>query len=132
LDVEVSMGENGEGMDKHTLEPVDGGADGRAEQVTAPEAESSPAPDASAGAAQAPQPATESGAPASEPAAPSPAWVRFTSCRWHHAAEGATPAYCTHRDVFPLAGVHGFNPESWCPDCPYYKLRRTVRRPATY
>jgi hypothetical protein len=60
-----------------------------------------------------------------EPAA-SPAVERFRSCRWR-----ATPdagEFCTHRDVLPFAGKEGFNPESWCPECALYKLRRTPKK----
>jgi hypothetical protein len=60
-----------------------------------------------------------------EPAA-SPADERFQSCRWR-----ATPdagAFCTHRDVLPFAGKEGFKPESWCPECAFYKLRRTPKK----
>jgi hypothetical protein len=53
---------------------------------------------------------------------------RFTTCRWHKPAEGPMPSHCTHREVLPMAGVNGFNPESWCPDCAYYKLRRIPRK----
>jgi hypothetical protein len=65
-----------------------------------------------------------------EPDAPSgsDAERRFVSCRWRKPAENGQPAHCTHREVLPMAGVHGFNPESWCPDCPYYKLRRVPRK----
>ena len=63
-----------------------------------------------------------------EPAAPaaSPAVEKFQSCRWR-----ATPdqgEYCTHRDVLPFAGREGFKPESWCPECGFYKLRRTPKK----
>ncbi|HEY7497924.1 MAG TPA: hypothetical protein VH740_05410 [Vicinamibacterales bacterium] len=60
-----------------------------------------------------------------EPAA-SPAEEKFQSCRWR-----ATPdagAFCTHRDVLPFAGKEGFKPESWCPECAFYKLRRTPKK----
>jgi hypothetical protein len=51
---------------------------------------------------------------------------RFQSCRWRCAPDQG--AYCTHRDVLPLAGKDGFTPDAWCPDCAYYKLRRTPRK----
>ena len=60
-----------------------------------------------------------------QPAA-SPAMERFQSCRWR-----ATPdagEFCTHRDVLPFAGKEGFNCESWCLECAYYKLRRTPKK----
>jgi hypothetical protein len=66
--------------------------------------------------------------PDASPAAPaeSPAVEKFKSCRWR-----ATPdvgEFCTHRDVLPFAGKEGFVPESWCPDCAFYKLRRTPKK----
>jgi hypothetical protein len=75
-------------------------------------------------------PARESDAPAVAPApeqpAASPAVEKFRSCRWR-----ATPdagEFCTHRDVLPFAGKEGFSPESWCPECAFYKLRRTPKK----
>jgi hypothetical protein len=74
-------------------------------------------------------------APAAEPSDPptgdeqpavSPAAERFRSCRWR-----ATPdagEFCTHRDVLPFAGKEGFNAESWCLECGFYKLRRTPKK----
>jgi len=59
---------------------------------------------------------------------PGPAVLRFESCRWRKPANGSTPAHCGHREVISLAGVHGFNPEAWCEDCRFYKLRRSPRR----
>ena len=55
-----------------------------------------------------------------------PAVEKFKSCRWR-----ATPDvgdFCTHRDVLPFAGKEGFVAESWCPDCAFYKLRRTPKK----
>jgi hypothetical protein len=82
-------------------------------------------------AAELPDPAAETpSAPvdAAAPAAPglSPAVEKFKSCRWR-----ATPdvgAFCTHRDVLPFAGREGFKPDSWCPECAFYKLRRTPKK----
>jgi hypothetical protein len=75
-------------------------------------------------------PAEPAPAPEGEAAAPSaaanPAVEKFQSCRWR-----ATPDqgdYCTHRDVLPFAGKEGFKPESWCPECAFYKLRRTPKK----
>lgn len=56
----------------------------------------------------------------------SPAVERFKSCRWRCAPEDG--AFCTHRDVLPFAGKEGFTAESWCPDCAFYKLRRTPKK----
>ena len=53
--------------------------------------------------------------------------ARFNSCRWQRAAEGDTPACCGHRDVLPMAGTTVFNPDSWCPDCEYYKVKRAPK-----
>jgi hypothetical protein len=56
----------------------------------------------------------------------SPAVEKFKSCRWR-----ATPdvgEFCTHRDVLPFAGKEGFVPDSWCPECAFYKLRRTPKK----
>jgi hypothetical protein len=50
---------------------------------------------------------------------------RFKSCRWKATDAGE---FCTHRDVLPFAGKEGFNAESWCPDCAFYKLRRTPKK----
>ena len=66
------------------------------------------------------------------PAAPvgpsdaSAATMKFKSCRWK--CDPDAGAYCTHRDVLPFAGKEGFVPESWCPDCAFYKLRRTPKK----
>ena len=75
---------------------------------------------------------TTSSAPptaAEDPTAPlTAAQNRFHSCRWRKPPENGIVAHCTHRDVLPMAGTTGFNPESWCPDCEFYKLRRVPRR----
>jgi hypothetical protein len=68
--------------------------------------------------------------PGAQPKAMTPAAARFYSCRWHKIGEGNCAPHCTHRDVLPLAGTTGFNPDSWCEGCEYYKLRRIVRRPS--
>jgi hypothetical protein len=71
-----------------------------------------------------PEPAAA--APAPDAATVSPAVERFKSCRWR-----ATPdagEFCTHRDVLPFAGKEGFVADSWCPDCSFYKLRRTPKK----
>ncbi len=78
------------------------------------------------GAARTPdpkQPAVEN-KPAAE--APTPALARFHSCRWR--AQPDEGAFCTHRDVLPMAGKTGFNADSWCPDCQYFKVRRAPRK----
>jgi hypothetical protein len=81
-----------------------------------------------------PQPATPT---RPEPAAPAPAtsdvpqsgaFVRFRSCRWMQPAENGNTEFCTHREVKPYAGTTGFDPEAWCPECQYYKLRRAPKK----
>ena len=71
-----------------------------------------------------PAAAEQAGAPA--PAPVSPAVEKFRSCRWRAAPEDGE--FCTHRDVLPFAGKEGFVAESWCPDCAFYKLRRTPKK----
>jgi len=81
-----------------------------------PDAVTAATPDAPATAAPAPE----------APAAVSPAVERFKKCRWRAAPEDG--AFCTHRDVLPFAGKEGFNAESWCPECSFFKLRRTPKK----
>jgi hypothetical protein len=82
----------------------------------APESPAEPKPDT------APTPA----AAAPAVAALSPAVMKFKSCRWRCDPEAGE--FCTHRDVLPFAGKEGFVPDSWCPDCAFYKLRRTPKK----
>lgn len=56
----------------------------------------------------------------------SEAVIKFRSCRWRCDPEAGE--FCTHRDVLPFAGKEGFVAESWCPDCAFYKLRRTPKK----
>ena len=89
----------------------------------APESQPDPQPET------APAPAPAAAAPvAAAPAvaALSPAVTKFKSCRWRCDPEAGE--FCTHRDVLPFAGKEGFVPESWCPDCAFYKLRRTPKK----
>ena len=69
--------------------------------------------------------------PAADPATEAPtesaAVLRFKSCRWRRPPEDG-PECCGHRDVLPMAGTTGFDPEAWCPDCQFYKLRRTPKK----
>ena len=79
-------------------------------------------PDATGGAGN-------SAAPANAPdstAALSPAVEKFKSCRWRRPPEDG-PECCGHRDVLPIAGT-SFNPDAWCPDCSFFKLRRTPKK----
>jgi hypothetical protein len=69
---------------------------------------------------------TQSPGSSADAPAQSPAVEKFKSCRWR-----ATPdvgEFCTHRDVLPFAGKVGFVAESWCPECAFYKLRRTPKK----
>lgn len=81
-------------------------------------------PGAQTAAEESPQ---QGGASAPE-AAPevSEAVIKFRSCRWRCDPESGE--FCTHRDVLPFAGKEGFVAESWCPDCAFYKLRRTPKK----
>ena len=56
----------------------------------------------------------------------SAAVIKFKSCRWRRPPEDG-PECCGHRDVLPIAGT-SFNPDSWCPDCTFFKLRRTPKK----
>ena len=74
-------------------------------------------------------PKTPGSAPATSDVPQSAAWVRFRSCRWQQPKDEANPAeFCTHREVKPYAGTTGFDPDAWCPDCQYYKLRRAPKK----
>lgn len=59
-------------------------------------------------------------------APPSEAFVKFKSCRWRRPPEDG-PECCGHRDVLPIAGT-SFNPDAWCLDCSFFKLRRTPKK----
>jgi hypothetical protein len=69
---------------------------------------------------------TPDAAPAAETL--SPAFARFRSCRWQQPPEDGREAFCTHRDVLPFAGKNDFKADSWCPECAFYKLRRTPKK----
>jgi hypothetical protein len=89
---------------------------------TNPFAPAATTPDTTTTPAAAPQPE-----PASTVEAPASAAVeRFKSCRWRATPEQGE--FCTHRDVLPFAGKEGFVAESWCPECAFYKLRRTPKK----
>jgi hypothetical protein len=70
-------------------------------------------------------PTSETATPPAEPAA-APAVMKFKSCRWRCAPEDGE--FCTHRDVLPFAGKNDFKADSWCPECAFYKLRRTPKK----
>jgi len=77
----------------------------------------------------APPPVAEPVAPTASAETPvvSEAVTKFKSCRWRRPPEDG-PECCGHRDVLPIAGSSGFDPEAWCPDCSFYKLRRTPKK----
>ena len=74
-----------------------------------------------------PTPADSSTAAKVEPSTMSAATAKFKSCRWRRPPDEGVEC-CGHRDVLPLAGSTGFDPEAWCPDCAFYKLRRTPKK----
>ena len=67
-------------------------------------------------------------APQDAPAVESEAFVKFRSCRWHQPKENGNAEFCTHREVKPYAGTAGFDADAWCPECQYYKLRRSPKK----
>ena len=71
---------------------------------------------------------TPSAAPVAAPVTKtvSDAVQKFKSCRWR--CEPDAGDFCTHRDVLPFAGKEGFSADSWCPECAFYKLRRTPKK----
>ena len=81
------------------------------------------APDATGAGGSSATPANET----DRATAVSPAVAKFKSCRWRRPPEDG-PECCGHRDVLPMAGTTGFDPEAWCPDCAFYKLRRTPKK----
>ena len=70
--------------------------------------------------------APEAAAAADDAAVVAPAVMKFKSCRWRCAPEDGE--FCTHRDVLPFAGKNDFKADSWCPECAFYKLRRTPKK----
>ena len=67
-----------------------------------------------------------SAAPVADEPGVDPSVEKFRSCRWRATPDAGD--FCTHRDVLPFAGKEGFKPESWCPECAFYKLRRTPKK----
>jgi hypothetical protein len=95
----------------------------------------SPSPGPSPAASPGPSPAPDAdntqpvAAPPTAPLENEPvaaAVIKFKSCRWRCDPEDGE--FCTHRDVLPFAGKVGFKPDSWCPECAFYKLRRTPKK----
>jgi hypothetical protein len=87
---------------------------------------------------ESPSPMSPGPSPGPSPAAPAPAtsdvpesaaFVRFRSCRWQQPKDDSSSTeFCTHREVKPYAGTTGFDPNAWCTDCQYYKLRRAPKK----
>jgi hypothetical protein len=71
-------------------------------------------------------PAQAAGAPVQAPAV-SAAVIKFRSCRWRRPPDEGVEC-CGHRDVLPIAGTHSFDADAWCPDCTFFKLRRTPKK----
>ena len=85
-----------------------------------------PAPADTTAPAATPVPADAAAAPATGDALAAPAVMKFKSCRWRCSPEDGE--FCTHRDVLPFAGKNDFKADSWCPECAFYKLRRTPKK----
>jgi hypothetical protein len=78
--------------------------------------------------AQSAEPGAADTAPTATPTpGVSAAVIKFRSCRWRRPPEDGIEC-CGHRDVLPIAGTHSFDAEAWCPDCTYFKLRRTPKK----
>ena len=67
--------------------------------------------------------------PPAEPTTPlvSEAVIKFRSCRWRRPPDEGVEC-CGHRDVLPMAGTTSFDPEAWCPECTFFKLRRSPKK----
>jgi hypothetical protein len=76
--------------------------------------------------APAESPSAEAQTPPADAAVLAPAVVKFKSCRWR--CDPDDGEFCTHRDVLPFAGKNDFKADSWCPECAFYKLRRTPKK----
>lgn len=74
------------------------------------------------------EPPTSVPTPTSAESPPSKGVARFTTCRWQQPAEDGNAAFCTHREVKPMAGMNDFDADAWCTDCEYYKLRRVPKK----
>jgi hypothetical protein len=85
----------------------------------------SPSPSSSPGPADATSHAADPQTAAAEPLV-APAVLKFKSCRWR--CDPDDGEFCTHRDVLPFAGKNDFKADSWCPECAFYKLRRTPKK----
>ena len=74
------------------------------------------------------EPATDAQSVSKPAAAEDPTTMKFKSCRWHAKQDDGGAEYCSHRDVLPYAGMNGFTPEAWCPECAFFKVRRSVKK----
>ena len=83
-------------------------------------------PSPSPASADSPAPAPAEATPPAADALVAPAVMKFKSCRWR--CDPDDGEFCTHRDVLPFAGKNDFKPDSWCPECAFYKLRRTPKK----
>ena len=85
----------------------------------------SPSPSPASGPEESPSPEATPPA-AADAAVVAPAVMKFKSCRWR--CDPDDGEFCTHRDVLPFAGKNDFKADSWCPECAFYKLRRTPKK----
>ena len=85
----------------------------------------SPSPSPASGPEESPSPEATPPA-AADAAVVNPAVMKFKSCRWR--CDPDDGEFCTHRDVLPFAGKNDFKADSWCPECAFYKLRRTPKK----
>ena len=85
----------------------------------------SPSPSSSAASSPVESPSPDA-APPADAAVLAPAVMKFKSCRWR--CDPDDGEFCTHRDVLPFAGKNDFKADSWCPECAFYKLRRTPKK----
>jgi len=85
----------------------------------------SPSPSSAPASSPGESPTPET-APAADAAVVAPAVMKFKSCRWR--CDPDDGEFCTHRDVLPFAGKNDFKADSWCPECAFYKLRRTPKK----
>jgi hypothetical protein len=86
----------------------------------------SPSPAASPTSGPVESPSSDAAAAPADAVTLAPAVVKFKSCRWR--CDPDDGEFCTHRDVLPFAGKNDFKADSWCPECAFYKLRRTPKK----
>ena len=86
-----------------------------------------PSPSPSPAPAESPSPEGQAPpAPQADAVVVAPAVLKFKACRWR--CDPDDGEFCTHRDVLPFAGKNDFKADSWCPECAFYKLRRTPKK----